>query len=215
MLWLVLGLFGRDRPLRDRAFDDIDGSWSGYAVTSATDDIDDFAYSNMTINFEQGTGENHIRITLTNETDASEIVWFMQKDPDRADAVALVSPSGDEIGEMIVKSVRDGPFYLFRGVLKPKNDQITVSLEENYLSIAISDQFSPNVTVMTFNQEFRNATINYVTKMGLLATVIVVVFVAMYKASDLADVIKPDEGAEASLIRAASRVDEQRKKKSD
>ena len=214
MFWLVICLFRGSRPVRDRAFDDLSGVWSGCAAVSPTDDIEDFAFSNVSINFEGGTGDNHMKVTLENQTDGSEIVWFMQKDADREDRINLVSPAGEGLGELVVKSVRDGAFYLLRGTVTPKNDQITVSLEENFLSIAVSDQFSANVTVMTFNQEFRNATINYVTKMGLLGTVIITIFVALYKASDLADVITPEEGAEASMIRAASRAQD-KKKKSD
>lgn len=210
MFW-ALCFLSTAAKLRERAFNSLVGSWHGHMAASPSEDLEATKYANLSINFEKVDGGNHLVISIVNETENTESVYYLKKDSNDEFGLTIETQIGDLVSDLKVKSVRTDDFYIFRGLVKPKNDQITVSLEENYLSVVISDQFSANVTIMTFNQEFRNKMINNVLRTGLMFTVVVVIFVALYKASDLADVITPEEARVTDEIVARSKAADRRK----
>jgi hypothetical protein len=136
-----------------------------------------------------------------------------QHDLNSSDGVNLLSTVADDLGRLAVHSPDSGHGLLLRGVVAPKNDQVTVTIERTYLTVAVTDQFSSNITVMSFSQVGRNQRINKYIKVGLLLATIGALLYGLYRSGDLADVVKPDEAQDTKLIRAMSRAEDAKKKK--
>lgn len=155
-------------------------------------------------------GEAHIACEM--RCGERELRFFVRPDEDDADALQIVSRRGDDIARLSVHEQNKGETMLLRGVLHPANDQVTASLGFLDLSIAITDQFSANTTLIALRRESPNAVINRTVKIGLFATVFVAILVGLYKAADLSDVIRPEEGATAMRIKQMSIAADRRKR---
>jgi hypothetical protein len=213
MLVLLICLFKRSADPRDHVFSDLAGEWTGHVTSSPSDSSDKVSFANVSANFEISADGNHISFILKNGLENGQSEFFLKKAEGIPLGLFVTNIRGEDLGEVHVSVQRNSHTYALRGLLRPKNDQITAQLEGTSLSIAITDQFSSNVTLMAFNQEERNALVASTARIGLVLTVIVAIIVAMYKVADLGDVIKPEDAQITDKIRAKSRADSLKKAK--
>jgi hypothetical protein len=212
LLCAVLVLWwGSSKDLRDRVFGDLAGDWWGHCTYSPSDSSNFVDFANYSAVFTIAPGENHIRIVLTNLTSKVESSYFLQKEEEDTSHLLMTNLIGDDLGRLKIASTKKDHCYIIRGILKPKNDQITVSLEVNHLSVAITDQFSSNVTLLSFDQEMRNFFMSQVGKVGIMVTVIICIMVTMYKVANLEGVVTPEEAKTADQIRALSKARDSKK----
>ena len=196
----------------DSAFNDLSGHWSGRFIHSPSES-QSFIYDfNISVDFEYQKGTDHLTLTVTNETNKNSLLFFVKKYPELNNRMIISDRFDEDFVELAVYEGYDRHNYLIRGVIKPKNDQVTISLESTTLSISISDQFSSNSTLITLSQDFKNAKINYFVRLGLTASVIIALLIGLYKMSDLTDVIPENEGKTALAIKQMSLAQERAKK---
>jgi hypothetical protein len=211
-----LCLWGVTKSPRDRLFGDLRGSWSGQIAYSPSDGFSSVEFGPYSLDFSLSKDKTTLTGTLTNSS--TTFSFFAQHNFGSADGINLLSSVADDIGELAIQNPDNGHAFLLRGLVRPKNDQITVAIERTYLTVAITDQFSSNVTVMTFGQAGRNQQITKYVKIGLLLATIGAILYGLYRTGDLADVIKPAEAQDTKLIRAMSKAEDikqQKKKKGE
>ncbi|OHT11018.1 hypothetical protein TRFO_19517 [Tritrichomonas foetus] len=194
-------------------FTDLDGHWEGKLVHSSSITSQEYININVSLDFENKKGEGYLLMTFPDIENPEKTNRYFFKKNYESDNHILISDRFDEdVAEVAVKEGNDRHTYILRGLLKPKNDQITISLEPTIASISITDQFSSNVTLISLNQEFKNQKINTYIKFGLSLSVVAAILVGLYKMSDLADVIPHDEGQTALAIKQMAQAQERAQK---
>ncbi|KAK8886742.1 hypothetical protein M9Y10_042210 [Tritrichomonas musculus] len=196
----------------ESTFKDLSGHWEGRFIhsPSASDPyIFDF---NVSADFEYLKGSEHLTLTVTNHTNKNTMLFFIKEYPEIKNRVIVSDRFDEDFAELSIIEGYEKHIYLIRGIIKPKNDQVTISLESTTLSLSITDQFSSNVTLINLSQEFKNAKINYYVRIGLIFSVMVAIFCGLYKMSDLTDVIPEEEGKTALAIKQMSLAQERAKK---
>ena len=157
-------------------------------------------------------GESHASCMFKNGT-ADASMFYIKPDEEDSTIIRIISKVGDDIATVKIYEKNSGETLLMRGVLQPKNDQITISLGYLDMNVGITDQFSSNTTLISLRRASPNLMINNITKIGLFITVFVTILVGLYKAADLSDVIKPEEGKTAMKIKQMSIEADRRKQR--
>lgn len=212
MLFINIILYQCYSSIVDSTFKDLTGHWSGRFVHSPLQS-ESFIYDfNISADFEYHKGSDHLTLTVTNDTNQYSQLFFVKKYPELNNRMIISDRYDEDFIELSIDQGYDDHVYQIRGIIKPKNDQITISLESTSLSISVTDQFSSNVTLIMLSQEFKNAKINYYVRLGLIASVVVALLCGLYKMSDLTDIIPEDEGKTALAIKQMSMAQERAKK---
>lgn len=213
MLLFLLALGKKFATVQEEVFNSISGEWTGKVVYSPTDSMSQNILSDYTLNFVTDPSNTFTTATITNSSSKESKVLYLKADKDEKDILVIADKENEDITKIrIIPDPKEKFRYVIRGILPPKNDQITVSLEETYLTISITDQFTSNVTMMQFKQETSPVQSSTIVTFGLFITAIVCISVALYKASDLVDVIKPEEAAVAAVTKAMSKQADEKKK---
>jgi hypothetical protein len=104
--------------------------------------------------------------TNTSNSSSPSLNLYLKSKPNSTDIITAVDESADEFADVAFRISIGGRDFIFRGIVQPQGDQITVSLEDLHLSIAITDQFSTNVTLVSLARKSSFATL---TRIGQIA----------------------------------------------
>ena len=230
MLFLLFSSVISFGSIVDKVFKDIQGKWDGSILYSPN--ADEIITSNISVNIKQRGNDDFLLLKIKstrfvpkndeneenidenddqNQQSLDKMRFFIKKHQEFSDRILISDKFDEDIAEVVVKKGYEDHDFIIRGLLKPKNDQITISLETSIAAITISDQFSSNISITTLRQEFKNLKITLITKVLLYGTVIVTILVAIYKMSDLSDVIPSTEGKEALAIKQYAQQQEKLK----
>lgn len=192
----------------DSAFKDILGHWDGILIHFLPSIVSN---ASLSIDISHLPGKDHLTITAKYSKETDDFLFFLKKHPEKDNYILISDRYDDDLAELFIDNGYDRYFYLARGLLKPNNDQITLSIEDSTISISVTDQFSSNYTLIQVTQNYRNAKINQYVRLGLIGSVLVAILVGLYKLSDLSDIIPKDEGQNAIAIKQMAMAQERRK----
>jgi len=186
----------------------IDGEWSGRILISEKGDSSDSIFHNVSVKFCYENERKFSSIKIMSEDQSFEKDFFLKTNGEFNDTYTFSDRFNEDIGLIRIHENKDSVYYILRGIISPKNDQITAIIREEYISIAITDQFSSNTTTISLSQRSGKRDIPSYMKTILLAIVCITILVGLVKSGDLADVIKPDEGKYAEMAKMKARRDE-------
>lgn len=209
-MFFLLFSFIQCYNLAKAAFKIINSNWYG-RVSYSDDERSPVVYQAF-LNCNSLKGESHTSCLFRNGT-TEESNFYIKPDEEDNSIIHFISKVGDDIATVKIYEKNSGETLLMRGLVYPKNDQITISLGYLDMNVGITDQFSSNTTLISLRRESPNLLINNITKIGLFITVFVTILVGLYKAADLSDVIKPEEGETALKIKKMSIEADRRKQK--
>jgi hypothetical protein len=214
LLLRLLCLWGVPKSPRDRLFGDLRGSWSGEIAFSPSDDFSSTDSGRYSLDFSLSQDKTTLTGTFTNSL--STFSFLAQPDFNASDGVNLLSHVADNLGRLSIQSPDNDHAFLIRGLVAPENNQITIAIERAHLTVAVTDQFSSNVTVMAFGRTGRTQQIIKYIKIGLLLAMVGLFLDRLYHIGNLADVVKPEEAQYTTSIRAVkSQGTKQQQQKKD
>jgi hypothetical protein len=210
---LLLSLFRSSDPPIVKLFHELKGTWHGQFVSSDSDDHASLVVAKPTLYATPAV--DHLVITLAEMPELIPTL-FLKPKPNTTDSLVLMDETAEEIADLTLRGGGSLYYFVLRGLVAPKNDQITVTFEPHHLSIAVTDQFSPNVTLLTFDRKSKGGAFVKIGQAGIILTVAIALIYGLYKLGDMSDLVTPVEAAEAELIkqrsRAADRVAQTKKK---
>jgi hypothetical protein len=211
--FFVLSLFHSNLSPIAKLFRELSGSWSGRVGSSNSEDISSLQFFNCSARFTPNPDLLLLTFTNTTSNPSISVSLFLKQKPETNDTLSIFDDVADEFGELTLHIPSENFGFVLRGIAKPKNDQITISLESLHLSIAITDQFSANVTLATFKRNSKSAAITKAAQLGVFLTVVIAIIYGLYKMGDISELVTPAEAAEAELIRRTALAAEKAKQK--
>lgn len=218
ILPIIAGLFNK-KPISSSFLQYLNGDWTGYIAKSDNISSSSQKFENATLNF--ALDETKEFSTLTVSTSSSSSIfkkYFIKRLPDSNDTLLVMTNDGIDVINFTIYNGIDINYYVGRGLSLPKNDQFSLSVEEIKLDFVITDQFTNNVTIARFVQGKSVNIYKILLYIGVSLTLLALFCAAIYKASDLSEVVTPEEGENALRTKAESIRNSQikkAKKKSD
>ena len=204
-LFLICGFFKEINT--DEAFMNyIDGKWVGRIVKS--ENIEDVPFSkNISVQFTKDSERNFTSIILTSDDNEYDNAFFLQMDKENPenDTLLVANRFGEPTGK--IRIFKQSDMFIFRGVLAPKNDQMTGLVRSDSFIFSITDQFSTNLTSILLSSTASESKTPFYIQTFLFLSVGVAIVLGIYKVTDLTDVIKPEEAQYTEMIKAKSKRD--------
>ena len=216
VFWIVQSLFSY-KSMATKFLNHIEGEWNGYIAISDSINSPTQKLINASISFVQDESKLFSKVTLFKVSDSTqkkakieEIIgqYFLKKDIETNDTLYAITPEGDDYARFRMINTND--YYFFgRGLAFPKNDQFSISYEDLYLDIIFTDQFSNNITICRFIKKDSFNFSKVIFWCALLLTLIICFSYFIYKASDLSDIVSPEEGQYTRKVKAQSIYEDQ------
>jgi hypothetical protein len=213
LLLLVISFSDSNRSPIQKLFAELSGSWSGHYGFSTVDDPNSVTLSNITARFTPSADFLLMLFTDISNSSSPSLTLYLKAKPNSTDILTVVDETADEFAELAFRIPMGGRDFTLRGIVHPQSDQITVSLEGLHLSIAITDQFSTNVTFVSLARKSSFSTLTRIGQIGIFVTVLIVIIIGLYKLGDISELVTPEESAETERIRRASRAQELHEKR--
>ena len=204
-LFLICGFF-KHVPIDEGFLNFVDGKWEGRIVKSES--IDDIPFTkNITVKFSKDSERNFTSVILESNDGEYDNSFFLQMDPENPenDTLLIADRFGEPSGKISIFS--QGDMYIIRGILPPKNDQITGLVRTDSFVFSITDQFSKNVTSILLSSTASESKTPFYIQTFLFLAVGVTIVVSIFKVTDLTDVIKPEEAKYTEMVKAKSKRD--------
>ena len=213
---LVFFLFGisQSKSIADYVLKRLETHWEGI-MSCSENDYSGITSSFLTLYCNSSPGKSILSCNINSVKYGSDINFFIKAEESDNTQLEVVTKIGEEIAKMKILTVPHSDNFALRGFHSPKNDQVTVSIGFTSLDLTLTDQFSPNATVVSLRRSSPNYIYNQIAKFGILITVVACIFVGIYKASDLSDVIKPEEGESALRIKHMSIAADRRNRENE
>ena len=185
----------------------LDGIWGGKYISSTGDFVSDLDFLRIKASFKFDSQRIFSTFKIYSDDFSFEKDYFIKRNPENNNSFLLFDRYNEEIGNFFYQRLLGGESVLFRGLVFPKNDQLTANLNQGNLVISITDQFSSNFTTILLHKESSSEKLPLFLRTGIFIVTALVIIFSLYKAGDLAEVIKPDEGKYAEMMKIKSKRD--------
>ena len=212
-LTLLLFVISHSKSNAETVLKRLETHWEGFMSISA-DDNSNVTISFMTMDCNSSPGKLILSCDIQVSKFDIHTNFFIKAEEEDNTKLLIVNKIGEELCIMKILPVPLNDDFVLRGIHSPKNDQVTISLGFVSLDVAVTDQFSANATVASLRRSSPNHVYNQIGSIGILVIVAACVLFFLYKASDLSDVIRPDEGAAALRIKHTSIATDRRSRDS-
>lgn len=185
-------------------------NWTGFGMAAARDANGASAFSNFTMSCARGAEEAEVSCDLVNESDRGVRRFAVEENGERVcvrEAESDFSVCADVFWEQNDMSV------ILRG--ERGNKRYFVTMHEDIMTVSIATGFNSEITLVSFKRNgepFEMPSLYQCFKVMAVVVLVGISIFGIFKATDLSDVVRQDEGETALKIKKMSILADERKK---
>lgn len=207
MLFLI-NLLGSSNVTHTNFFNYVKGNWKGIILKTYPSYSDPFV---KRISADLLADTSYLAINLQSYDNEFNSDHFLKVTDESDTKLILANKFNDDIG-WVVTNESNRNMFMLNGYTTDKEELIHAVVSFRHIVINIYNNKLGNETHINLNSQNIIDNASHIIKMFLLVVTFGIVIYGLWKTSDLADVIKPDEALYAKVIKAKSILEAERKK---